>query len=254
MPRASLAIIMPPESPDRPASPRPAGNGARRPAICLITDRRRLLAALDLPADAWRAALLAQIAGAVAGGGDVVQLRERDLDAGVRASFARDCGRVVHRAAARFVVNERVDIALACGADGVHLREDGVLPPAVRRLCGEAFLVGRSVHTAQSASHSEGADYLIAGPIRETVSKPGQAALGVDGFGAIVAEAPCPVWAIGGITPLHSSAIAAAGAAGIAAIGAFIPAGPRPAGDLAARVRQLAMNLRFTFDSLSSVP
>src|SRR5262245_14552294 len=99
-----------------------------RPTLCLVTDRRRLAAARGIPGDGRRPARLQQIEGAIAGGIDVVQLRERDLDDGVLAALARDCLRAAAGTRSRLVVNDRVDVALACGAHGVHLREDGLAP------------------------------------------------------------------------------------------------------------------------------
>jgi thiamine-phosphate pyrophosphorylase len=210
-----------------------------------------LLTALRLGDSAWRDVLAEQVRGAIAGGIDMVQLRERGVDDAVLAAFARRLGADARGTGTRILINDRADIAIACGLDGVHLREDGVEALAMRRLRPAPFLVGRSVHGAEAAAASAGADYLIAGPLFETISKVGHEGLGLERFAAVVAAAPCPVWAIGGLTPLHVSAVVSAGASGIAAIGAFIPAAPR--GDLAARVQELVENLRFRFDSPSSL-
>jgi thiamine-phosphate pyrophosphorylase len=214
----------------------------QRPTLCLVTDRRRLAAAVGLPAEAWHDALLAQICGALAGGIDVVQLRERDLDDGALVSLARDCLRAVNECRGRIVINDRIDIAIACGAGGVHLREDGLPVAAARRLAPDYFLVGRSVHSAAAAADSAGADYVLAGPVFETVSKAGHPGLGLEGFRTVAANAPCPVWAIGGITPLHVSALVGAGASGVAAIGAFIPEGA--GGAVALRAQALVERFR----------
>ena len=119
---------MRPEPPLRATSARHGGRLDRRPALCLITDRRRLTTALGVPAANWREPLLAQITAALAGGIDVVQVRERDLDDGILAAFARDCVRAARDRTGRVVINDRLDIAVAGGAHGVHLREDGILP------------------------------------------------------------------------------------------------------------------------------
>jgi thiamine-phosphate pyrophosphorylase len=222
-----------------------------RPALCLVTDRHRLVAALALPASNWRRALVQQVAGAIAGGVDVIQLRECDLDGGVLAAVARDCLRAAAGTRSRVVINDRVDVALACGAHGVHLREDGLAPAAARRLGGPAFLIGRSVHSPEAACASDEADYLVAGPVFETVSKTGHPGLGVEGFRAIVRSARCPVWAIGGITADREALLIAAGAAGVAAIGSLIPAGP--VNDIASSVEALTKDLRIVFDSPSGL-
>jgi thiamine-phosphate pyrophosphorylase len=220
--------------------------------LCLVTDRRRLAAALGIPPDDWRPALLQQIAGAIAGGIDVIQLRERGLDDAALAALTRDCLRAAAGTPSRLVVNDRVDVALACGAHGVHLREDGIPPASARRLAGPAFLIGRSVHTPEAARASAGADYLIAGSVFETASKTGHPGLGLEGFRAIAGSAPCPVWGIGGISRENGATLIPAGAAGVAAIGSFIPSGRQH--DLASTVQDWVRHLRFVFDSLSGLP
>lgn len=231
----------------------PAGSRENpRPAVCLVTDRRRLAAALKIPVEQWQSALLQQIAGAIAGGIDAVQIREADLDDHVLSGIARDCLRAARGTPTRIVINNRTDVALACGAHGVHLREDGIRPADARRLGPSPFLVGRSVHSAETALASEGADYLITGPVFETISKAGHPGLGIEGFRRIARSAPCPVWAIGGMTPPEAAVLAQAGAAGIAGIGAFIPQGPVT--DLVSSVQHLVENLRFAFDSPPSLP
>jgi thiamine-phosphate diphosphorylase len=232
---------MRPEGRDEPAQ--------NRPTVCLVSDRRRLAAALSIPANDWRHAFLEQIAGAVAGGVDVIQLRERDLEDGVVVALARDCLRIAAGTRARVVINDRVDIALACGAHGVHLREDGIAPVDARRLGGPTFLIGRSVHSADAVRASAEADYLIAGPVFETVSKTGHPGLGPDGFRAIARSTRSPVLAIGGITPARGAELAMLGAAGVAAIGALIPTGP--VRNISATVQHLVEDLRFVFDSPS---
>jgi thiamine-phosphate pyrophosphorylase len=124
----------------------------------------------------------------------------------------------------RVVVNDRLDVALACGADGVHLRASSISPQAARRIAPAAFLVGRSVHSVQEAQRiGGGVTYLIAGTVWRTVSKPaGGTLLGPSGLADIVAAASVPVVAIGGITAERAAAAAATGAAGVAGIGLFM--------------------------------
>jgi len=117
-------------------------------------------------------------------------------------------------------VNDRIDVALACGADGVHLRADSVSVAAARTLA--PFLVGRSVHTVAEAIAASGADYLIAGTVFPSVSKPSAAVLGVQGLKAIVDATTVPVLAIGGMTAERVPDVLRTGAAGIAAVGLFI--------------------------------
>ena len=242
---------MHPEPPGGALAARPGSRQNQRPVLCLVTDRRRLAAALGVPAEQWQPALLQQITGAIAGGIDVIQIREPDLDDRALSAITRDCLRAAAGTHTRIVINNRTDVARACAADGVHLREDGIAPAAARRLGATAFLIGRSVHSADAAAASDGADYVITGPVFETVSKAGHPGMGVDGFRRIARSAPCPVWAIGGVTQWQAPALADTGAAGVAGIGAFIP--PGPATDIVSSVQHLVANLRFVFDSPSSL-
>lgn len=125
----------------------------------------------------------------------------------------------------RLFVNDRLDVALATGADGVQLGA-GSLDVAEARRLGPSWLVGRSVHAVADAraARAAGADYLLAGPVFATATHPGATPLGLDGLGAIVA-AGLPVIAIGGVTLERIPALRAAGAWGAAAIRALWDAG-----------------------------
>ena len=181
--------------------------------LCLVTDRARLGPAR---------ALDDQFRGAVDAGIDLIQIRERDLEAGALAALVDRALAIARGSATRVVVNDRLDVALACGADGVHLRGDSIPVAAARRIAPPRFLVGRSVHSADEVRAAAGADYLIAGSIFPTVSKGGApASLGLDGLRAVVRNTAVPVLAIGGITLDRVEAIRETGAAGIAAIGLF---------------------------------
>jgi len=162
---------------------------------------------------------------------DIVQVRERDLDAATLCALVR---RLVERAtpATRVVVNDRADVALVAGAAGVHLRADG--PPAarVRTLQLPPWIVGRSVHTSAEAAQAGDLDYLLCGTVFPSASKPADAPIGgLDALRETCAVARPPVLAIGGITPARVAACREAGAAGVAAIGVFLPVG-RTAGAL----------------------
>jgi thiamine-phosphate pyrophosphorylase len=160
---------------------------------------------------------------AVDAGVDLIQVRERDLEAAALAGCVTDLLTVTRGTATRIVVNDRLDVALACGADGVHLRADSVAIAAARRLAPLGFLVGRSVHTASEAADASDADYLIAGTVFPSPSKGlGYRLLGVDGLRAVVLASAVPVLAIGGISLDHLDSVAATGAAGVAAIGLFM--------------------------------
>jgi thiamine-phosphate diphosphorylase len=199
-----------------------------------------------LPGDAWADVLLAQIVGAVAGGVDVVQLREAGLQARDYVRFVRRCLDAVRETRVRVIVNDRLDVALAAEAHGVHLREDSLAIDDARRLRGRPFLVGRSVHAPATAARARSADYLITGSVFETASKPGRpASLGLDGLRAVVAAAgTCPVWALGGVTADRARDVVASGARGLAAIGAFLPSARST--DVASAAKHATEALRFS--------
>ena len=144
-----------------------------------------------------------------------------------------------------------MDVALAAGAHGAHLREDSVPTTNARELLGSRSLIGRSVHSPEGAIAAGPVDYCIAGSVFETSSKPGSPAqLGIAGLKTVVTRAaPCPVWAVGGITIERLSEVVGAGAEGIAAIGAFLPG--REPSSIATAVQKLTRDLRFCFDTLS---
>jgi thiamine-phosphate diphosphorylase len=186
--------------------------------LCLVTDRQRF--ARSLPA------LLAQIRAGVEACVDLVQIRERDLDAAALSSLVTAVVDLTRGSTTRVVVNDRLDVALACGADGVHLRGDSVPIPAARRLAPRPFLVGRSLHSADeivsAGVNAASVDYLIAGTVFPTASKPDVTTrLGVEGLRTIVRATTVPVLAIGGVTLERLAEVASTGAAGIAAIGLF---------------------------------
>src|SRR5262249_19838821 len=171
-------------------------------------------------------------------GVDMIQIRERDLDGGPLASLVAEDVRLTRGTATRVVVNDRLDVALACGADGVHLRGDSVPSQAARSIAPPGFLIGRSVHHEQEAKAAAASvDYLVAGTVFPTSSKPGLTQwLGVEGLARICRSVAVPVLAIGGITADRLPNVAAAGAAGIAAIGLFASE-PRSLADVVAEVR-----------------
>jgi thiamine-phosphate diphosphorylase len=191
---------------------------------CLVTDRR-LLCPDAATFAAARACLVEQARRAVAARIDLIQIRERDLEARELAALVADVVAVTRESQTRVVVNDRLDVALACRADGVHLRGDSYPVKDARRLLPPPLLVGRSVRTIEDVALAEGADYVIAGTVFPTVSKPDalpDQLLGLDGLRKIVKVSSMPVLAIGGITADRIEAVLATGADGIAAIGLFI--------------------------------
>jgi thiamine-phosphate diphosphorylase len=208
--------------------------------FCLVTDRRRL--------GATAGAVVEQARVAIAAGIDLIEVRERDLEAAALAALVARVVEAARGSSTRVLVNDRLDIAIAVGAAGVHLRADSIPVAAARRLAPKPFLVGRSVHSVDEARDAADADYLIAGTVFPSSSKPGVTRwLGVDGLAAIVRAAAVPVLGIGGVTLDRLDDLAAAGAAGVAAIGMFLETGTTPCRDaiVAARLR---------FDSLRVAP
>lgn len=170
-------------------------------------------------------ALLSRVAAASAAGVELVQVRERDLDGRSLAALVRACLQAVNRRRTRVVVNDRLDVALACGADGVHLRGDSIPPAAARAIVPAGFLVGCSVRTADEARvAARSADYLVFGTVFVSRSKPGHPASGLSDLRETVASSRVPVLAIGGVAVANAASIATTGAAGVAAIDLF--AGP----------------------------
>ena len=188
-----------------------------------MTDRRRLAgpAADERPA---RDCVVRQARFAVDAGIDVIQIRERDLEAAALSELVTAIVVLSRGTRTRVVVNDRLDVALACGAAGVHLPADSLRPAPVRTLAPSGFLIGRSVHGAQEAMEAgREADYIIAGTVWPTESKAVDAPLlGLSGLTAIVRVSAVPVLAIGGVTTERADMVKATGAAGIAAIGLFM--------------------------------
>lgn len=214
--------------------------------LCLVTDRRRLGAAVGAPESAWVDLLVQQVRGAVAGGVDLVQVRERDLDAGPLVAIVRRLIAEAPGAAERIVVNDRLDVAMACGARGVHLRELSFGVDDVRRVA-PALAIGASVHDRAGALRRRGATYLLAGTVLPTASKGPGRLLGWEGLSEVVGAArDCAVLGIGGLDLPQVSYLARTGAAGLAAVGAFIPPNQD---DVGAFAQNCARNLRLAFDS-----
>ena len=214
--------------------------------ICLVSDRRRLGQAQNRPSTDWIALLVAQVAAASQAGIDYVQIREADLEARDLAMLVRRCLDVTRGTITRLLVNDRVDVALACGA-GVQLKERSSRPADVRRIAPAGFLIGASVHTPAGAEARKGADLLIAGTVRPTASKSGVEYLDEDGLRAIVEVADGrPVLGIGGLNLDSIPLLKASGAAGMAAVGAFIPEAHH---ELRTFVQNRVNDLRFAFDS-----
>jgi thiamine-phosphate pyrophosphorylase len=182
----------------------------------MITDRRRFGGGDE--------ALIRRVASAAAAGVDLVQVRERDLEARDLRHLVARCLDAVRGTRTRVLVNDRLDVALAAGAHGVHLRGDSMPAPRARSLAPIGFLIGRSVHSRSEAvavCGEGGLDYLLFGPVFATASKPGQAPAGVQALADVAASVSVPVLGVGGMTAETQTRLAGTGSAGYAAIGWF---------------------------------
>ena len=217
--------------------------------LCLVTDRRRLGAAIGAAEEDWSEVLHRQIAAAASAGIDYVQVREPDLEAGDLVALVRSLISRTGSSATRVLVNDRLDVALAARAGGVHLKERSILPDEARRISPPGFIISCSVHSVEAVTARKSADFLIAGTVLTTASKPAVDYLNMDGLGRIVEAATNqPVIGIGGLDVRSIPLLASTCAAGLAAIGAFIPAGGE---ELTKFVQNRVKAMRLAFDSAS---
>jgi thiamine-phosphate pyrophosphorylase len=161
---------------------------------------------------------------AVAGGADVVQLRDKELSSRQMYELAVEMREVVHRAGKLFIVNDRLDIALAASADGVHLGRDD-LPVSAARSVAPRLVIGASVGSAEEASKAmeDGADYIAVSPVFDTLSKnnagPGH---GLEVLRLVRRAVSIPVIGIGGINRSNAAEVIGSGADGVAVISAVV--------------------------------
>jgi thiamine-phosphate pyrophosphorylase len=186
--------------------------------LYLITDRR-------LFKD--NSSLYGAIEQALAGGVKAVQLREKDLATRELLDMAYRLRELTGRHGARLFINDRIDIALAVNADGVHLGGSSLPAEAARRITGEKFLIGVSTHGIEEAeaAEKEGADFITVGPVYETPSKMKYGKpLGPGILGKVKEKTSVPVFAIGGIKQQKMGEVLGSGAYGIAVISAVLAA------------------------------
>lgn len=183
---------------------------------------------------------------AVRGGVTMVQYREKRASTKQmiqEASELRDICGALH---VTFIVNDRVDVALAVDADGVHVGQDDMPAALARRLLGGGRILGVSVENTEQAIRavSQGADYLGASPVFSTPTKPDTAPpLGIDGLHRIAGVVAIPVVAIGGVNTANAATLIGAGAAGVAVVSAIV---------LADDVESAARTLRRIVDNARS--
>jgi thiamine-phosphate pyrophosphorylase len=165
--------------------------------------------------------LLANIAAQLAAGIEMIQLRERDLAARELLSLAEAVLRLPNPGGTKLLINDRTDVALACGAAGVHLRGNSVSPSRIRAIAPEGFLIGVSCHSVDDVrrAQEEGASFAVLAPIFATPGK--GAPLGLGPLAEAAGAVGIPVLALGGISEARIPQCVAAGAAGIAGISIF---------------------------------
>lgn len=190
-----------------------------------------------------------QVARLCEGGARLVQLREKNLAPRELYTAAERALSVAHKYGAKIIINDRVDVALALKADGVHLGQDDLPPEAARRLLGEKFIIGFSTHTiAQAVAAAQmPIDYLAIGPVFATTTKENpDTVVGLDGLRRVRDELDkiscgLPLVAIGGITHENARQVLEAGANSIAIIGALITNSER---EIVARTRQIIRRIK----------
>lgn len=177
---------------------------------CLITD-----GSFFRNQERW----LAHVAYWIAEGVELLQIRERDLTTRRLAALTRQVLSLPNPRGTKILINDRADVALACGAHGVHLRDNGVEPVVFSR---PQFPVSVSRHTVDEAVRTVGADYILLAPIFPPLSKDDKRpALGTDAIREFARRSRTPVLALGGVTNENAAACLDAGAAGIAGISFF---------------------------------
>ncbi|HET9101973.1 MAG TPA: thiamine phosphate synthase [Solirubrobacteraceae bacterium] len=175
------------------------------------------------------------IAAALRGGVDIVQLRDKTSGDDAIVVAGRRYRRLCDAAGALLIVNDRPDLAVACGADGVHVGQDDTAVAQAREVVGEDALIGLSTHTPAQIDAAAGADYIGVGPVHATPTKPGRPAVGLELVRYAAAHATVPFFAIGGIDAPLAAQVAGAGATRIAVVRAITEAGDPQAAAAALR-------------------
>ncbi len=172
----------------------------------------------------------------ILGGATIVQYRAKDVSTRQMVTEAQVLRELTRRAGVPFIVNDRVDVALAVDADGVHIGQDDMPVALARKLIGDRLL-GVSAHSLSEAVQAvqDGADYLGVGPVFATPTKPDAAPpIGIDGLTTIRRQISIPIVAIGGINQTNAAEVIRTGVEGIAVVSAVVAAE-----DVAAAARQL---------------
>jgi thiamine-phosphate pyrophosphorylase len=179
----------------------------RPPVLCLVVSK----------SDAGDGDIVELVKNAVAGGVDLVQLRDHDLPAGELVDLARQL-KLAIAGKGKLVINDRADVAQAVEGVGLHMPENGLPTRAGKHLMGRYEIVGRSVHSVDAAktAAAEGAEYVIIGTIFKSASHPDGKPVGAGIITEATKDSSFPVLAIGGITADNAAEVIKAGAAGVA--------------------------------------
>jgi thiamine-phosphate pyrophosphorylase len=180
---------------------------------------------------------------AIAGGVTMVQLREKNASSREFYEIALEVQAITRRHRVPLIINDRLDIALAVGAEGIHIGQSDLPLGAARRLAGKDLFIGVSASTVEEALEAErnGADYLGVGAVYPTGSKADAGdAIGLERLRAVIAAVSIPVVGIGGVNPENAGAVMRTGAAGIAVISAILS---QPG------IREAARNLRAALET-----
>ena len=203
--------------------------------LYLITDRMQT-AGRELPA---------VVAASLRGGLRAVQLREKDLTAGPLFEQAVELRQLTRDYGAKLLINDRIDVALAVDADGVHLGKGGVPVREARRILGAERLIGYSAHSAVEAlqAQHDGADFVTLGPVYHTPSKAQYGEpLGLSAVAEAARVMSIPVFALGGVKPVSVAEVMSAGAHGVALISAIMAA-PDPTIETEALLRTITRHV-----------
>lgn len=222
------------------------------PRLLVVSSRARLCAAAGLSLASAPELLEEQVRGAVAARIDGFQLRERDLDTRCLLQLVERLA-LVAGSRLRLLVNDRADVAMAAGV-GLHLRAGSVVAARLREWIPPGTWVTRSVHSASEATAAGPVDALVAGTVLGTVSKSvGHPVLGLGGLARVVRASPLPVFAIGGMTAARWPEVRAAGAAGLAGIGWFLPVRDEGPAEAVMRAAREAAAMADSFPEVSRI-
>ncbi len=190
-----------------------------------LDDRRSRLARAALylvcPTRPGGRALADVLGPALAGGVDIVQLRDKDASDDELLAAAATVRALCDEAGALLILNDRPDLVAAARADGCHVGQEDMDVAQARALAGPEALVGRSTHSSQDIAAAGDADYIGVGPVHATPTKPGRPAVGLELVRHAAAHSTVPFFAIGGIDAANAGAVLAAGARRIAVVRAI---------------------------------